>query len=155
MMLAVIKNQEIITLSYPFPTNNPTEGLQEDGNYVLYLENGTGELTPKEFIEQRYWDGSSLQVRSPPPSPFCSWSNATWVVDTVNYLREIRYQRELLLYKSDWTQLADAPLTVEQKEEARVYRQALRDITIPIEQNPSAYVNIEDAPWPTTPTFLA
>lgn len=29
---------------------------------------------------------------------------------------------------SDWTQLADSPLTVEQKEQWRLYRQQLRDL---------------------------
>lgn len=38
--------------------------------------------------------------------------------------------RNLVLSRTDWTQLPDAPLSADLKEEYRVYRQALRDITL-------------------------
>lgn len=41
---------------------------------------------------------------------------------------EIRKKRDKLLAGSDWTQAADVPLTAEEKEDWRVYRQALRDV---------------------------
>ena len=37
--------------------------------------------------------------------------------------------RELRLMRSDWTQVADAPLSAEDKEKWRLYRQELRDMT--------------------------
>jgi hypothetical protein len=40
----------------------------------------------------------------------------------------VRNQRNQRLSESDWTQLADAPLTSEKKKEWAVYRQSLRDI---------------------------
>ena len=40
-----------------------------------------------------------------------------------------RNYRNTILQNSDWTQLADAPLTAEKKAEWATYRQALRDIT--------------------------
>lgn len=153
MNILLIRNTEIVNISTPFPINNPEPGLQDNGYYVLYSE--LDGLDPVNFMQQRYWDGTSLQARPPPPSPFCKWNNGTWVVDEAYYIHQIRADRLTLLNKSDWTQLPDTPLTLEQKEEARVYRQALRDITLPIEQNPSVYINIEDAPWPIPPTFLA
>jgi hypothetical protein len=45
------------------------------------------------------------------------------------YASMVREQRNELLYKSDWTQLADANLTESQRQIFVVYRQALRDIT--------------------------
>lgn len=42
---------------------------------------------------------------------------------------EARSKRKGLLFDSDWTQLADAPLTAEQKAAWETYRQGLRDIT--------------------------
>jgi hypothetical protein len=60
----------------------------------------------------------------------------------------------MLLYRSDWTQLSDAPITTEQVEEATLYRQALRDMLAIVEANPSAYLTTEAAPWPTPPSFL-
>lgn len=56
----------------------------------------------------------------------------------------IRAQRNQLLTQSDWTQLADAPLTQEQKNTWAAYRQALRDV-------PSSFATPEEVVWPTTP----
>ena len=53
-------------------------------------------------------------------------------------------QRLLLLRQSDWTQLADVPLSAEKKAEWNTYRQALRDITAQ-EGYPFNVV------WPTEP----
>ena len=41
----------------------------------------------------------------------------------------IRTSRNFLLLNSDWTQLADSPLSSEKKQEWAQYRQQLRDIT--------------------------
>ena len=154
MKILVVKGMEIINISFPFPMNNPEEGLQEDGNYIVYLENDLGGLQDHEFIEQRYWDGTSFQVRGVRPSPHCVWSGTSWEIDTVNYLKQVRIERQILLYGTDWTQLHDAQITTQQDEEVTIYRQALRDITDPIIANPQAYMHIEDAPWPTPPSFL-
>lgn len=56
----------------------------------------------------------------------------------------IRTERNMLLETTDWTQLPDAPLTEEKKEEYRVYRQALRDIT----RGLNSY---QDLVWPVKP----
>jgi hypothetical protein len=42
---------------------------------------------------------------------------------------DARTQRDDLLYASDWTQAADAPLTGNEVARWRTYRQALRDVT--------------------------
>lgn len=57
--------------------------------------------------------------------------------------KTIRNLRNIKLSKSDWTQLADAPLTADEKTEWAEYRQALRDIT-----NQSDPFNIV---WPNEP----
>lgn len=41
----------------------------------------------------------------------------------------VRIERDARLYQTDWTQLADSPLTPEQKQAYASYRQQLRDIT--------------------------
>lgn len=56
-------------------------------------------------------------------------------------------QRGELLFQSDWTQLPDAPLSVEVKGAWMVYRQALRDIT---EQPTFPY----DIDWPIAPDAI-
>lgn len=56
----------------------------------------------------------------------------------------VRQQRNGLLYASDWSMLADAPLSADQVSLWKKYRQALRDVTeqsgFPTEIN-----------WPETP----
>lgn len=65
---------------------------------------------------------------------------------TVDQDALLRHQRFLLLADSDWTQLPDAPLSPEAKEEWSVYRQALRDIT----DQPNFP---EEVSWPTKPSL--
>jgi hypothetical protein len=55
-----------------------------------------------------------------------------------------RQQRNFLLAASDWTQVADAPLTEEQKTAWAIYRQALRDI--PSQEGFPAEINWPEAP---------
>lgn len=55
----------------------------------------------------------------------------------------VRDERNDKLFKSDWTQLPDSPLTDAEKLNWRTYRQALRDIT----QQP----NSSNVTWPLEP----
>lgn len=57
---------------------------------------------------------------------------------------QVRAQRNSLLTLCDWTQLPDAPLTAEQKQEWAEYRQALRDV-------PEQTDFPENVVWPSTP----
>lgn len=58
-------------------------------------------------------------------------------------LDAVRKVRNQLLYDCDWTQLPDSPLSEEEREQWRVYRQALRDITENFQWNITK--------WPETP----
>ena len=51
----------------------------------------------------------------------------------------LRSERNTLLYQSDWTQLADAPLTSDKKQEWATYRQALRDLPNTVDINNIVY----------------
>lgn len=55
----------------------------------------------------------------------------------------IRSQRVIYLKESDWTQLVDVALSDEKKEEWKIYRQALRDIT--------NFESPDQVIWPTKP----
>ena len=60
-------------------------------------------------------------------------------------LSPIRQHRNALLIESDWTQLADSPLTDEKKAEWATYRQELRDF-------PSTASKVSEfGDWPTQP----
>jgi hypothetical protein len=56
----------------------------------------------------------------------------------------IRNERNIKLFQSDWTQLADTPLSQEQKQDWIVYRKALRDV-------PSSFATPEEVVWPNKP----
>tara|TARA_R100001015_G_C4633878_1_gene199417 strand:- start:259 stop:648 length:390 start_codon:yes stop_codon:yes gene_type:complete len=63
-------------------------------------------------------------------------------------LDDIRLQRNALLKGSDWTQVADSPLSNSKKTEWATYRTQLRNL-------PSSYDNdddITDVTWPTKPS---
>lgn len=57
---------------------------------------------------------------------------------------KIRATRASLLQQSDWTQVADAPLTTEMKAMWSNYRQSLRDL-------PEVYSDPNDVVWPVKP----
>lgn len=47
----------------------------------------------------------------------------------------IRFERNNLLEKSDWTQMPDSPLSVESKSAWATYRQQLRDLPATMDEN--------------------
>ena len=57
---------------------------------------------------------------------------------------QIKYQRNLYLQQSDWTQLPDTTLTEEKKQEWQNYRQALRDI-------PQTFNSPDEVVYPVMP----
>lgn len=69
------------------------------------------------------------------------------IIKHVDILRQVRLDRNLLLTKSDWTQMADTPLTQDQKQLWAEYRQLLRDLTT----NLDGITDLADVPWPTQP----
>ena len=108
---------------------------------VFLLPAGATFVEPPQVPEgkQANWNGESWSVQDiasapkpsePEPEPL------TWGT--------IRAQRNQLLTQSDWTQLADASLTQEQKTAWSAYRQALRDV-------PSSFSIPEEVVWPATP----
>lgn len=72
-----------------------------------------------------------------------------------DYWTELRNIRDKKLLECDWTQLSDAPLTEEQKNNWLVYRQQLRDLPENIEDPKPlvwAYHNNQIHPdWPVPP----
>jgi len=50
--------------------------------------------------------------------------------ETNNMWENVRNERNELLVQCDWTQISDSPLILEKKNEWKIYRQELRDITL-------------------------
>jgi hypothetical protein len=72
-----------------------------------------------------------------------AFDGTTWTEPTVS-AEDLRVERDALLTESDFTQLADSPLTDEQKAAWATYRQQLRDL-------PDSYVPVAEPEWPTKP----
>jgi hypothetical protein len=65
---------------------------------------------------------------------------------TKDYWKELRRLRDQKLAECDWTQIADVPLTEEQKPAWVTYRQALRDL-------PANTEDPKNPIWPAKPSF--
>lgn len=132
-------------------------------NFIVYLNSGqivkTGYCQDNDFYlqgtnviegvandsEQYVQDG---QIVDMPPKPngavYFNFTTNQWVLDYPTQEVSIKSQRDELLYKSDWTQIPNNPLTTEQQQAWAVYRQELRDVT-----SQSGYpFNVI---WPTPP----
>ena len=83
-------------------------------------------------------------------------------MSSYNYLwEELRQKRDLRLAGSDWTQMADSPLSNSKKAEWATYRQALRDLQNTLEARASFVSNANTNPfdaengewsWPAKPS---
>ena len=62
---------------------------------------------------------------------------------------EVRNQRNAKLGYSDWTQVADSPLSDDKKAEWKTYRQSLRDLMSTLSED---LTDPEDVGWPTQPS---
>ena len=67
---------------------------------------------------------------------------------TPDFWPRVRRNRNLLLTESDWTQVADSPLTDSKKAEWVTYRQTLRDLP----STQSSVTDIDNITWPTEPS---
>lgn len=103
--------------------------------------------------ETHYWDGSGFAPLPLRPASWAVWTGAAWIdprtpadlkAETHASWSRLRAERDRRLAATDWTQFPDAPLTDEQRDAWRDYRQALRDLTDTI-QDPAA------PEWPAMP----
>ena len=84
----------------------------------------------KDFVLQD--DGNGVYIKEwyrPEPEPCVE------ELQTMLSMQAIRQKRNQLLQETDFTQIPDCPLTPEQKEAYRIYRQALRDLPENIDIN--------------------
>lgn len=120
--------------AYPAPQSNPFPGaiaLTDEQAQTLLDYNGF------VVIEQTE-EGVTV---TPNTEAWEAWK-AEQPDPSILVAEEVRQQRNTLLSETDWTQLNDAPLTDEEKEKYRTYRQALRDI-------PQQESFPENITWPT------
>ena len=103
--------------------------------------------TDKGHIEKRDLSIVEITDFTPFNTALTKWEEAQTAANTpkVKTEADLRQERNGLLRGTDWTQLADAPLSADKKAEYVTYRQALRDLPA----NTSDFAN---PTYPTEPT---
>jgi len=101
------------------------------------------------FAKNNFYSEDDVWLpRTERPGDYYNWVNSVWVVDADRLSEEIRQERDMLLFKSDWTQVADSPLTETQITSWATYRQDLRDVP---SLNTGAN-HLDQVAWPTPPS---
>lgn len=130
----------------------------QTGEYTGEAQAWEDPLTPGEFLDPanstriappayqdgkiRVWNGSAWTYQdAPAPSPEPGPPTEEQLA------AEARYQRNQMLAASDWTQLPDVPIEVNNKNAWAVYRQALRNLP----QQAEFPTTIS---WPSPPPYV-
>lgn len=106
------------------------QGLQEDADL-----NGT--YIEGKYPSEEYTVVSGQAERKPDSVIEATTIASAWV--------DLRAMRNGLLVDSDWTQVADAPITADTQIAWQTYRQALRDL-------PANTTDPANPTWPTKPS---
>jgi hypothetical protein len=122
----------------------------ETGAIVSAVQAPEGQLPPQGPLA----DGSGLAVRygkADPDEKRVKWGRIVPQTKTTLRQREIQLawqsfdaERHRLLNATDWTQVADVPLSDELRQQWRAYRQALRDL-------PEHTADPANPVWPQAP----
>jgi hypothetical protein len=103
-----------------------------ENNIIVNISVFEDSSTAKRMGALPSYDGANIgDIYAPPPLPMTE--------------SEAREKRDKLLAETDWTQMPDSPLSDEQREAYRIYRQELRDI-------PSQAGFPASITWPELPT---
>ena len=142
----VAENGLIARVVSPGRDEDYTHGEHYDGLQAIEIE-VTEE--PGTFLRTKYRKEGVWKTRPEKPSEFHNWNLQTegWDLDSAALQERLRFERGQRLYASDWTQIADAALTPEQKTAWQTYRQALRDVPA----NNADITDLNQVVWPTEP----
>lgn len=94
-------------------------------------------------------EGESFIEGAYPPDIYSHVENGAAVLrqTSFDYAESNRHKRDALLFRCDWTQMNDSPLSDSDKASWRTYRQALRDLP-----NHTNWPNLVSGDWPSEPT---
>ena len=70
---------------------------------------------------------------------------------SIDYWKELRILRDDKLFRCDWTQVPDAPLTEVQIDQWKIYRQTLRDLPENITDPKPLVKDVTNSNWPVPP----
>jgi hypothetical protein len=140
----VAPNGEVRSIVHPADDNMFTEGEQVGDETARSFAYEEGDLT---VMEGWYWQDEWIKTKPERPSAYHYWNNYQWNLDAVDLIAEMRNQRDLKLLRSDWTQVADSPLSSSDKALWVTYRAELRNVPA----NNASITSLDDVSWPTKP----
>jgi hypothetical protein len=144
----------ISRISYPSHKIDPA-GVSEDGKeFVIHVneDNMPEGCDNLQHFMSYYWyvpSENKFIFIGAAPNRHATWSNELngWQFDREDLLNDVRIERNRKLSSCDWTQVADSPLSEEQKIEWQSYRQSLRNVI----NNLGAILSISEVNWPNPP----
>ena len=140
----IVSTGEVVCIVDVQTPSSYEENVETNGIMYKILSNDIDNST---FAQTNYWRNNQWNTRLVKPSINHVWVNFEWVKDLTLFWENIRYERNSVLSRSDWTQLPDSGLSDDTKTAWQTYRQALRNL-------PSTYSSAEseeDITWPSTP----
>ena len=136
----------ISNILYPGVGQEYTEGQEVNGGLIARILPDDADRS--QVSTTWHWHDNQWKTDKPiKTSKYQYWEDGQWKINTEGLQKDIRGTRVRILQSTDWTQLADAPLTDSKKAEWAVYRQALRDMPT---SNSSA-TSLDAVTWPTEP----
>jgi hypothetical protein len=134
---------------------HPTATVDPDGEEVVVGDVTSTRVHITEqhedlmlWVRTHYRKNNAWVERADKDSSYYTWANETWTLNSDALFSEIRTQRNQLLFDSDWTQIADSPLTDAKKAEWVTYRTGLREIPA----DNSTVTELAEVVWPTKPS---
>lgn len=140
----IVSTGEVVCIVDVQTPSSYEENVETNGIMYKILSNDIDNST---FAQTNYWRNNQWNTRLVKPSINHVWVNFEWVKDLTLFWENIRYERNSVLSRSDWTQLPDSGLSDDTKTAWQTYRQALRNL-------PSTYSSAEseeDITWPSIP----
>jgi len=138
MKYAEIQNEQVVAIHQGVPT-----AWNNISGFNSISPEGLLDLTPYGYpnykfypaIEMPFTANKRLYIVGPPVYTIDDDVHAVYItyppvpISLMQAWQAIREDRNNMLFQTDWTQLEDSPLSNEQKDSYKVYRQSLRDIT--------------------------
>lgn len=129
--------------------------VTHDKNYRVTVTNqqpaeGKPFVTSETIVDPNdyYYKDNQIHTKPANSDPFGVFDvdTQTWSTDSAAAWASLRFERNALLNRSDWTQSPDSPLSNEKRQEWAAYRTLLR--TLPERTSDPA----SDVQWPTEPS---
>lgn len=114
----------VVCISNVGVDENYVNGQEYYGNIAQQIPEN---IDDADVLENWYWN-DGWKVRPKKPSFFYNWDMSTesWVLNIESALSSGKVKKDHLLMMSAWTQLSDAEITEERKQQWADYRTALK-----------------------------